>query len=81
MTDIAFDKDLKHLKEDTERRFTEMVAGFNKSIELALNHSHTVETKIDIHIKDSADKSERDSKWQGGVDAKMNILIDSLSKK
>lgn len=78
MTDIGFDKDLKHLKEDTEKRFTEMVNGFNKSIELALNHSHTVESKLDAHIKESQAKGECDARWQGRMET---LLEERLPRK
>jgi hypothetical protein len=68
ITDVEFEKDLSHLKEDTNKKFIEMIAGFNKSIELALNHSHTVETKIDAHIKESQAKGEADARWQGRIE-------------
>jgi hypothetical protein len=76
--DAVFDNEIKHLKEDTEKKFIEMVNGFNKSIELALNHSHTVEVKIDSHIKESQTKGENDARWQGRIET---LLEERLPKK
>jgi len=49
----------------------------NDAVKLALNHSHTVETKLDLHITQSNLKSIEDAKWQGKVE---QMLID-ISKK
>jgi hypothetical protein len=49
-----------------------------KAIQLALNHSHTVESKLDSHIKESQTKGENDARWQGKVEA---LLEERLPRK
>jgi hypothetical protein len=65
-TDAVFEERMKNYENTTE-----------KSIQLALNHSHTVETKIDSHIKESQAKGEADARWQGRIET----LLENLSKK
>ena len=50
----------------------------NDSIKLALNHSHTVEQKLDAHIKESQSKGEADARWQGRMET---LLEERLPKK
>ena len=65
-TDAVFEERMSNYENTTE-----------KSIQLALNHSHTVETKIDSHIKESQAKGEADARWQGRIET----LLENLSKK
>jgi predicted histidine transporter YuiF (NhaC family) len=65
-TDAVFEERMKNYENTTE-----------KSIQLALNHSHTVESKIDSHIKESQAKGEADARWQGRIET----LLENLSKK
>jgi predicted histidine transporter YuiF (NhaC family) len=65
-TDAVFEERMKNYESTTE-----------KSIQLALNHSHTVESKIDSHIKESQAKGEADARWQGRIET----LLENLSKK
>jgi hypothetical protein len=78
VNDAVFNEKFLNLKLSTDEKFKEMVTGFNKSIELALNHSHTVEVKIDSHIKESQTKGELDARWQGRIET---LLEERLPKK
>lgn len=67
--------------ETNDAVFNERMANYEKTTEnavkLALNHSHTVEVKIDAHIKESQAKGEADARWQGRIEA----LLENLTKK
>ncbi len=65
-TDAVFEERMKNYENTTE-----------KATQLALNHSHTVESKLDSHIKESQAKGEADARWQGRIEA----LLENLSKK
>jgi len=65
-TDAVFEERMKNYENTTE-----------KAITLALNHSHTIESKLDAHIKESQAKCEADARWQGRVET----LLETLSKK
>lgn len=49
----------------------------NDAIKLALNHSHTVESKLDLHIAQSIQKGLDDSRWQGRIET----LLEKLESK
>jgi Fe2+ or Zn2+ uptake regulation protein len=67
VTDAVFCERMNNYEKTTE-----------KSVQLALNHSHTVESKIDSHIKESQAKGEADARWQGRIEA---LLDDRLPRK
>lgn len=46
-------KDLDSEKHATERRFSEMGTRMDKALELAMNHTHTVDVKVDTLMKDT----------------------------
>jgi hypothetical protein len=68
--------------ETNDAVFGERMGNYEKttenSIMLALNHSHTVESKLDAHIKESQAKGETDARWQGRVET---LLEERLPKK
>jgi predicted histidine transporter YuiF (NhaC family) len=65
-TDAVFEERMKNYESSTE-----------KAIQLALNHSHTVEAKLDLHISQSSQKGIEDARWQGRVET----LLENLVKK
>ena len=63
-TDAVFDERMKNYEKTTE-----------KALELALNHSHTVEMKLDKHISESQDVAIRGAEKMGSIEAKLDMLI------
>ena len=45
------------------------------------NHLHTLESKIDTHIKESQDVAIIGAEKMGRIEAKQDILLEFLSKK
>jgi len=68
--------------ETTDAVFNERMNNYEattkEAIALALNHSHTVESKLDSHIKESQTKGECDARWQGRVET---LLEERLPRK
>ena len=68
--------------ETTDAVFKERMDNYEtttkEAIKLALNHSHTVESKLDAHIKESQTKGECDARWQGRVET---LLEERLPRK
>ena len=68
--------------ETTDAVFKERMDNYDtttkEAIKLALNHSHTVESKLDSHIKESQTKGEADARWQGRMET---LLEERLPRK
>ena len=68
--------------ETTDAVFKERMDNYEtttkEAIKLALNHSHTVESKLDSHIKESQTKGEADARWQGRMET---LLEERLTRK
>lgn len=57
-------------------RMTSYEKTTEKAVQLALNHSHTVESKIDRHINESQEVALSVAGKMGSIEAKLDMLIN-----
>ena len=72
INDVQFDLKLKNFAKE----FTDKIGATDKVIaNIRDNHIHTIESKLDTHIRDNQESNERNGKCLTAIETKLDLIM------